>query len=207
VEISNRPSSAEDWALNPKITELLRAKARRAAKLPGFTISDVPDIKQDLWLHVLKRMSCYDPCRSSPETFASRLADNYIASMARASRALKRSGTSSVASIDQTNGTEGFDTAVSQLIDDASRRRRLGVVHTADAKRSDIRLDLRHAIGSSPPMLQKLAALLSHVPQFAAGEVLGLSRRRTAALMAKLREVLTASDFAPDVQIPPPWRM
>lgn len=206
MEISNYPSSADDWAHNLRVAGVILQKSRKATRLPGFTISDLPDIQQELWLHVLKRMSCYDPSRASPETFASRLADNQIASMVRSRRAFKRAGSIPVSSIDELGPAEGGDPA-SQFIDDASRQRHLCVEHTSHVDRADLRLDIRNVVGSSPAVLRLLAALLNHVPQFAAGEVLGLSRRRTAILVAKLREVFESADLAPDVQNFPSRRM
>jgi DNA-directed RNA polymerase specialized sigma24 family protein len=200
VERSIRLSCAEDWARDPKIDRLLLMKARKAARLPGFTASDVPDIKQDLWLHLLRRLSCYDHARSSPETFASRVSDNCIASMARAQQALKRAGAVTAASIDAPGPNEERGGSGSQVIDEASRQRHLNIHHSDDVDRTDLRLDVREVIDGTSAGLQKLAALLSHVPQFAAGEILGLSRRRTATLVAKLRELFESADLGPDVQ-------
>jgi DNA-directed RNA polymerase specialized sigma24 family protein len=200
-------SAADDWADDPPLKTIVRDKARRAAKLPGFNVSDIDDFEQDLWLHLLTRLSCYDPSRASPETFASRLCDNRIRSVVRSARAEKRSGGVSLASLDQANPHGQIGAQVVQLVDDASGRRHLGVRHVPSVDRTDERLDVREIISSSAPPLRMMAALLSHVPQFAAGEIMGISRRKSAELVANLGDLLEAADLAPNVQIPTQSRM
>jgi RNA polymerase sigma factor (sigma-70 family) len=200
-------SIAEAWANDPKLRKIVRDKARKASTLPGYSVSDVDDFQQELWLHLLTRLSCYDSSRSSPGTFASRLLDNHIRTLVRSARAEKRSGGRAPTSIDQDDCDTPSAPAVSQLVDVSTARRHLGVSHVPEVKLADQRLDVQEIISGTSPATRKLAAVLSHVPQFAAGEVIGLSRRRTAAIVAKLRELFEAAGLAPDVQISAPPRM
>jgi DNA-directed RNA polymerase specialized sigma24 family protein len=204
---ANRVDAAT-WVHDPAIKALVRRKAITIARLPGFSRSDRPDIEQELWLHLLRKFASYDPSRANQATFASRLVDRRGASIIRKVRARKRTGCQSILSLDQLHeSNRGKPLNLIEAVDDDSGRRHTGVRGPAEAELADLRIDVRDITQRAPPLLKKLAAVLSHVPQFAAGQVLGLSRRRTAALVEKLRELFQSAGLELDVQIPPPSRM
>lgn len=71
-------------------SRLIRFKARQLIGRYGFVRSDRADLEQEFVVHLLERWPKYDPNRSNPDTFVSRLIDRKIASMIRYQRAGKR---------------------------------------------------------------------------------------------------------------------
>jgi RNA polymerase sigma factor (sigma-70 family) len=64
----------------------INAKAK-AAHIAGM---EWEDVSQEVILHLLKIQDKYDPVKSSPRTFVSRVATNKIRDLVRRSRAQKR---------------------------------------------------------------------------------------------------------------------
>ena len=76
-----RPS--RDWLLDVRIAALIKRKAIELSRHKGFSRSDREDIEQDLRLHLHRMWTRYDPARSEPHTFATRIINNKAASMVR----------------------------------------------------------------------------------------------------------------------------
>jgi RNA polymerase sigma factor (sigma-70 family) len=72
------------------IANLISRKARSIIRHPGFTVSDLEDIKQELWLRLLERQKQFDPSRSSFPTFANRVITNRAKDILRDRRAQRR---------------------------------------------------------------------------------------------------------------------
>jgi hypothetical protein len=114
----------------------------------------------------------------------------------------------SVVSLDAPlDDASGKSTPAGALISDGELRRHAGVPFHAGTPDPDLRMDVREVTASAPPALQKFAAVLCHVPQFAAGKILGLTRRQAAAMAEQLGELFLSAGLEPDVQSLRPSRM
>jgi len=181
------------FALDPAIANLVRLKAREVTHLPGFSRSDQPDIEQELFLHLLQKFACYDPARAKATTFASRVLDNRATSIVRAVRARKRAGAGPVVELDRPYGLSGVKLICRvNALADADARRHIGARNHIPAECSQVKLDVASVCRDLPTPLRKLAALLGYVSPFAAGQILGFSRRQTRAYMAALRQAFEA---------------
>ncbi len=67
-----------DYAAN-----LIRYKARRLCRRPEFSVSDRPDLEQELFLAVLERLPKHDPRKSSINTFVAMVIDHACSSLIR----------------------------------------------------------------------------------------------------------------------------
>lgn len=72
------------------IANYIHRKARSIIRRPGFSVSDIEDIEQQLWLHLLERQEQFDPARSSFPTFANRVITNRAKDILRDRRAQRR---------------------------------------------------------------------------------------------------------------------
>lgn len=163
------------------------------AQSPTFSTWVEDDLEQELKLHLLRKADRYDASKSTPVTFASRLIERKAASMARAERARKRGFGIGRLSLHQMIADRcGENTELLQLVDESAGRCHTGQRRQSENAAAEIRIDVDDARRILSPTLKSLAALLGHIPQFAAGEVLGLSRRQTAAQVAEIRALFHA---------------
>ncbi len=186
-----------DWVLDDKVSKLIRRKARQLSRSPGFSRSDEPDIEQELRAHLLAKASKFNAARSKVTTFAKRLIENKAASMARRVDAGMRSYRRNSISLNETVATaEGGISELSDLFDSSAGRRHTGQRTRSAAELANLRLDVADANSDLPPTLKTLAALLSHLPEYPAGQVLGMSRKQTARHVSALRELYEARGLA-----------
>jgi RNA polymerase sigma factor (sigma-70 family) len=198
LELSVMPAS-DGWSpnadliLDPKIAALVRRKSHELARSLGFSASDQEDIEQELMLHLVRKFARFDPTRASPVTFASRVIKNKAASMARAAQAQKRTCRRCRRSLNSTiDGDDGSAIEFGATLDESAGRRHLGQRRCNESAQAQLRIDVAEAKESLSLTARQVAALLSHVPEYAASEVLGMSRRETAALVAEIRSLFEA---------------
>jgi DNA-directed RNA polymerase specialized sigma24 family protein len=176
------------WFESPKIEWLVRRKAYELIRKPGFHRQDLEDIEHDLFLHLLSKSALFDPARATPWTFASRLIENKAASMIRKANAKKRSYHLHETSINEPiRNCKGKEVELAAIVDESMGRRHTGQRRRSEAELIQLRMDVAEANQALPSPLREVAALLSHVSEFAASEVLGVSRRQTAEHVAALR--------------------
>lgn len=73
--------------LTPRIEQDILVCARGMIGRAGITADDIEDVQQDLRLAILSAMRHYDPARSSPETYASRVIRSACVDIVRARHA------------------------------------------------------------------------------------------------------------------------
>jgi hypothetical protein len=186
-----------DWVLDEKVSKIIRRMARQLSRSPGFSRSDEPDIEQELRAHLLEKASKFNAARSKVTTFAKRLIENKAASIARkvdaGMRSYRRNSISLNVSI--ANAEDGIS-ELADLLDSSAGRRHTGQRTRSSAELANLRLDVADANSNLPRTLKTLAALLSHLPQYAAGQVLGMSRKQTARHVTALRDVYESRGLA-----------
>ena len=76
----------------PEDAEIIRHKIRKLIGQYGFTVSDEPDLQQELAMHVSIRMAQHDPSRAARSTFVDRIVRNKIVNILEHRMAKKRGG-------------------------------------------------------------------------------------------------------------------
>jgi hypothetical protein len=180
------------WILEEPIASLISHVANKLSRSPGFSRSDRPDIEQELRLHLWRKAHKYNAARSKVTTFAKRLIENKAASLARKAAAQKRTFRCNGASLNEPVFHDGRTVEQGDTLESAAGRRHTGQRVRSESEKSQLKLDVAEANSTLPPPVRLLAALMSHVPQFAAGQVLGMSRRQTARHMAELKAAYEA---------------
>jgi DNA-directed RNA polymerase specialized sigma24 family protein len=177
-----------DWILDPKISSLIRHKARRLARSGGFSRSDQADIEQELAIHLMSKSGSFDPNRAQAATFASRLIENRARSMHRAALMQKRDARRCVSLNAPTFNKRGKATTLAECVDASVGRRHTGQRVRSELDARQLKFDVTEATKDLDSSLRDMAALLSHVSPFAAAEVMGISRRQAAEYVGALRE-------------------
>lgn len=134
---------------------LVGVKARQIIGKAGLRWSDLQDIRQDLLLYLVGRLSEYDRRRGPVEAHATMLITTAVAMLLRRRRAQAR-GKPPV-SLD---GTSDQERMTAWHLSPTDRDRRLGVRPRATQDFAEIRMDLADAMASLPADLRALSCLL-----------------------------------------------
>lgn len=150
--------------------------ARRLSRKPGFTISDVPDIEQELALDLLKALPKFDPNKASLPTFISRVVNRRCISLLRDARHPKRRGGTSL------EAAMGDDIAKDQ------RHRMTGYRPDEAPEKAEVAEVVQQAVGKLPERLHKIAILLMSRTQAEAARELGVSETTIHRARNQIRE-------------------
>lgn len=169
----------------------IASSARRISRHAGFSISDIPDLEQELAIAVHGGLSAYQPHRGSRLAFIRcllrRAAHSLIARRVAAKRAPHRDGPS----LDtQVAGADGSWTQLWQTLPHEPAGQR--------EQQVDLKLDLAEAIARLPTELRLLCERLKTQSVAEAAASLGLSRASGYRLMTKLRNALRKQGISPD---------
>jgi hypothetical protein len=186
-----------DWILEDPVASLIHSKARQLARSCGFSPSEQPDIEQEFRTLLWEKAEKYSASRAKRLTFAARIIENKARSLARKRSAGKRSYRRNSHSLNEiVADSEGGTCELSDLFDTSAGRRHTGQRTRSAAELANLRLDLAEANQSLSAPLKRLAALLSHVAEYPAGQVLGMSRKQTSQHVQALRELYAARGLA-----------
>jgi len=161
-------------AIDECATTLIRIKARQLVGRFGFTKSDQEDIEQDLALHVLRKLGCFDPRRGSPNTFVDRIVQRRIISILRR-RYAQRADYRRTVPLDE--ALRDADHGKCEPVDERAPH--------ADAR--DTAVDLAETIESLDVEARELCRLLMQESVAEAARRLALTRAQVRTRIARIR--------------------
>lgn len=170
-------SSCHDLVLAESCQATIHHKAKRLIGRFGFTLSDLPDLEQEITIDLLRRSSDFDPKRSQWSTFASRCVDHRIVDIIR-SRCTDMRNPERACHIDDHHVREDM------------------VEHGCAANTQDLKIDLAAAWSCLPERLQHLCRRLvtDSVSSIAAQD--GRSRWQVYRDIAAIRRAFTVAGLA-----------
>ena len=151
-------------AFSRRTVKHIQLTARRLARLPGFSRSDIPDIEQDLALAAWKALPRFDPSHASIDTFVDRVLGAVVGMLERRRERQKRDHRREAYSIDEMMDAkraaeaEGGD-AVPPLEAEVHDLR-LGRDYADEAHRAGLRLDVAQILERLPADLRAVAEML-----------------------------------------------
>lgn len=157
-----------DPRYNPEDARIIRSKTRRLVGHWGFTSTDLPDLDQDLAIHVVVRQDRFDPSRGTRGAFVSTLTARRLIQLIEHRRALCRSGTRPHVAVQ--------DTPAELLI-----------CKREDVARLNLQLDVQAALASMPAGLRHIATALGQADLAEVARDLRLSRGRLQSLRDDIR--------------------
>lgn len=170
------------------INNYIHRKARSIIRHPGFSVSDIEDIKQELWLRLLERQDQFDPARSSFPTFANRVITNRAKDILRDRRAQRRDPMREACSVnDVIEDGDGTGTSRHETIpgDDLPLPEHGDQAHDIAVLRSKLDED-------DQPVLD---AYLASGSKRRVGKQLGISRRRVDNAISRMLEIAGELDL------------
>ncbi len=173
--------TANNFRPDARLCEQIDLHTRRLRTLPEFTGDEPDDIKNDLWLHVLKRQHRFDPQRGSWPTYCDRLIRNKIRSLIRYRRAEKRNRRRESISVNAVvSGRNGDATSLHETIPTLEPDR----LRLSDLDDDLIRL-IMSTTGIDRAVLIRKLARYTHT---AVQDDLRLSRRQFEAAWARIHD-------------------
>ncbi|MGC9455231.1 MAG: hypothetical protein ACP5HU_10255 [Phycisphaerae bacterium] len=170
------------------VRTLISIKAHQLSRRPEFRASDRPDIEQDLAAQVLRKAHLYDPARSCPKTFITRVVETAAAMLVRQRGRIKRAAGNKAVSLEGTLLDVNGHTCMGELMGEADRQRRLQRQPQTDEELAGLRSDVAEALDELPDDLQPIAALLVEHTEAGIARLLGISRRQVRNAVELIRE-------------------
>jgi len=150
---------------------LIGFKVRQLIGKYGFTSSDVPDLHQELTMHVHQRVERHDVNRGARSTFMDRLVSNKIASIIEHRTAMKR----------DVGKERELDPEFEPYPTKSRKAKR-------DQEHADLVLDVAAAIPQLPRDLRKIARQLMHHNKAEVGRAMHLSPQQMKTAVARIAE-------------------
>jgi len=141
--------------------KLIRHKAKRLVGKAGLTISDVPDLEQDMKLDLLRRLSKFDPSKAQRNTFIARVVEHSVATIIESRKAGLRDYRRCTCSLnDPTKDLQGKPIERGDAMDQEQRRLRTGSAGRTPAEDVDLAVDVAEVVSDLPPELRDLCRRL-----------------------------------------------
>lgn len=171
------------------VQKLLGIKARQLWRRPEFRRTDPADIAHDLLVHVLKQADNYDPARSAPNTFITRVVETAAAMLVRQRGCIKRAAGYRTISLERTHvcGDRRRITLGSVVGEGDLRRRCGGAVHD-DRQDAELSADVARAMEGLTGRQCEIATRLSDATEASVAREMGISRRQVRNDVLAIRE-------------------
>lgn len=175
---------------------LIGIEAQKLVGRAGITRSEIEDLRQDLRLHLWRRLPMFDPCRAKYETFVDRIVRHRAATIVEFRKAARRSHLRCQCSLNEGVTAPGGETIErASMVDEEAGRRRLGAANRSSREEADLALDVAAFVSSLPAALRDLCLRLrSRSPTEVARE-LGIPRGSLYRTLRELRRRLEEAGF------------
>jgi len=171
------------------VQRLLKIKSRQLSRRPEFRRTDLADIEHDLIAHVLKQADNYDPSRSAPNTFITRVVETAAAILVRNRGRIKRAAGYRPISLERTRlrGDQRQTTLGETLSERDLRRRCGGEVHD-DRQDAELSADVARAMAGLTDRQREIAKRLARAAEASVAREMGISRRQVRNDVLAIRD-------------------
>lgn len=176
LQNATAPTVDSQSPIDPYAQQRIEYHARRLSRKPGFTLSDVPDIEQELAMDLLKALPKFDPSKASLPTFISRVVNRRCLGLLRDARHPKRRGGTSL------------DASMGDEVTQDQRHRMTGHRPVDEVEKAEVAEVVQLALGKLPDRLHKIAVLLMTHTQAEAARELGVSETTIHRARKQIRE-------------------
>lgn len=177
-----------------RVSRNITIRAERLARSGSIPGMNAEDIKQDLRLHLYRRNDRFDPSRGKYDTFADRVLENRIASLAAPTERLRAER----AWVDFDVPSEGRDD--DEMLPLSETLPESAAPHAAAARSPDeaygLVRDVRRFLAGLPPACRALALALIDMSPTEAAQALGIHRSTVYARLTTIRKAAEALDLA-----------
>lgn len=181
-------TSRDSATFDPYVARMINETARKLTRHNGWTVDDLPDIEQELRIHLWQRSPRFNPARSSWPTFASRVVANKVRTMRRDSLTAKRSiPRLSLSLHEEMDDGEGGTIELQEVLDSEKYLALTGHSVLSDFERADLRSDMERLIAELSPREVVVCHLIVAMSKNEAAAVLGMHRSTLHREVQRLR--------------------
>jgi DNA-directed RNA polymerase specialized sigma24 family protein len=179
---------AQNVLFTPYAQSCVRFKARQLSRRSEFRRCDEDDLRQELWLLLLREAHRFDPRRASLNTFIDRVVTTAAGMIVRRPYRQKRVLNQKAVSLDRVKVLTGDGRqALADSLSDADLSRRTGVTRGDDIARRDAADAFAHTIGAMPDDVRNVCRQVIGGTISSAARELGRSRRQVRKALQAAR--------------------
>jgi len=163
-------------------------KGRTLVGKYGFTTSDLEDLRQDLFVDLVRAWPRFSARRGTPSSFVNLLVDRRIASTVRKLRAEKRGGGRFVDSLDrQIEDAQGNVSCLVEGLSEEASKRDPGDSRRDQLDLRNLQVDVRATLSRLPRDQKDIAKHLMNHSRRQIAKKLGIPRRHVDQVVAQIR--------------------
>ena len=168
---------------------LIQYKSQQLIGKAGLSESDIDDLKQEMWVDLLRRIPRFESDRAKLETFIDRILTHRAAAIlghqCEVSRDYRR-GRESLST--ETEDADGQTVELAQTLAENVHDLRTGAVTRPDLGQMELASDIQAVLATLPAPLRELCQLLKTEHISVAADKLGITRHEASARADKIRE-------------------
>ncbi|MBI1373325.1 MAG: sigma-70 family RNA polymerase sigma factor [Phycisphaera sp.] len=190
MDTNERIHDFDDFAL-----DMVNIKATQLVGKAGFTLDDIDDIKQEMILDLLERLTKYDSSKSNFKLFVTCVIDRKGRNLIRHRQMEMRDHRREVCSLnDEINvGINSDPVPRYSLMDQDDSDIRSGKYRRPAEERNHLRIDMVAVLDELPPELRRAVELLQSMSVTQTAREMGIPRRTFREKhLAQLRELFKA---------------
>ncbi|QKK08447.1 MAG: hypothetical protein HND58_09840 [Planctomycetota bacterium] len=196
---NSRQTSGHAIFSHPITAELIRQKARKLARKPGFSRSDEEDLSQGMYLYLWERSRLFDPKRGTIEAFVITAVTSWEGMELRRRRAKKRRDGLHALSLESTMvACDGDLDTLASVLEERDGVRLTGRDPKSLLDELVIRDEYRRVIAQLTKREQKLLRDVIELGVAGTARKRRVSRRRIDRLVAQIRERFAADGESGD---------
>ena len=179
---------------DPSVARSIHFAAKRLTYQDGWTSADLPDLEQELHIHLWKSSGRFNPDRGSWRTFASRVVGNKARTMLRDSKAVKRSISRLSQSLNEEVDDEEGDAVELQDVLDLEQY----LAMTRGPTRTEpelvaLKCDIDRVLATLSPEERVVCQLTASMAKDEVAQALGLHRATLHRIVQRLRQAFQAA--------------
>jgi RNA polymerase sigma-70 factor (ECF subfamily) len=175
--------------------DIIRRKAHKLMRRGGFSSSDLPDLEQDLSLHLLQRMSAFDPRRGDWTAFVAAVVTTWGANLLRTRHAAKRDYRRTLPLLAITEPSADENNTQDEKPNEQAHDARLGRQRLSDQEQRELKMDVQQALQCLPEDLRPIAERLQHITIAELVRELGVPRTTLYESIERIRRRFQRMDL------------
>lgn len=181
------PHDKKHRDLDPVAQDIIRRKARKLMRRGGFSSSDLPDLEQDLSLHLLQRMPAFDPRRGDWTAFVAAVVTAWGTNLLRTRYAAKRDYRRTLPLFALTKPSAEENNTQEERPNEYAHEARLGQQRLSDQEQRELKMDVQQALQRLPEDLRPIAERLQHITIAELARELGVPRTTLYESIERIR--------------------
>lgn len=166
----------------------IRIRSVKLREILALSTSDIDDLRQDLTIHLIERLPCYDPAKSTHKGFVAMVLNNRIRTIIRLHRTSAEALNLGTLSLDEEfSDNENQPISRFETIDEEDVLMSAGLIRHRMIEHIEMKADVDAFLSKLPQRLRDLCLLLQEKPIAQVARETGLSRQKIHEELVRMR--------------------